>query len=74
MKNTISQEKIKSIFRRLKQLKKLFKEEKTYNLILEKIYYLRSFYMFELKWEKNIRGDFLCGNKNGIKKKSCEKK
>lgn len=30
--------------------------------------------MFELKWEKNIRGDFLCGNKNGIKKKSCEKK
>lgn len=26
--------------------------------------------MFELKWEKNIRGDFLCGNKNGIKKKS----
>lgn len=25
--------------------------------------------MFELKWEKNIQGDFLCGNKNGIKKK-----
>lgn len=43
MKNTISQEKIKSIFRRLKQLKKLFKEEKTYNLILEKIYYLEIF-------------------------------
>lgn len=44
MKNTISQEKIKSIFRRLKQLKKLFKEEKTYNLILEKIYYLEIFF------------------------------